>query len=96
MRLFHSNIDWIRVLVIVSAATAAWTSLANVIPHKYHLWVESVLGAITIFITTMIRPNKWQQRAEEQPVSVMLNTTTGDIKATSVPESEPNAPPADQ
>ncbi len=92
MKLFNSSIDWMRVLIVISAVTASWTSLSTIIPNKYHRVGEGLLTAATVFVTTLIRPNKWQARSEEQPMKVTLNTATDEIQATNIGEPDKETP----
>ena len=62
-----SHVDWKRVWVVSTAAGTAWAMLGVVLPAKFHVIVNAVLGSITIFIGIIIRGSKYVQDRNELP-----------------------------
>lgn len=57
MKVFYSfsSIDWGRVSIVVSSATAFWLGLVSIIPEKYHHYGTVILGALSSAILILIR-----------------------------------------
>lgn len=67
MQFFHSldTIDWTRVIVVVSAATAFWTAMESITPPAWHKIGDVVLNALSVGIAVLVRGNKYQTRKED-------------------------------
>jgi hypothetical protein len=60
MQLFHSinTMDWFRVFWVISAISAGWLVLAEIVPEKYHHVGTVILQAISTAVTLMMRSGK--------------------------------------
>jgi uncharacterized membrane protein YdcZ (DUF606 family) len=55
---FSANIDWGKALVYTLAIVAAWNAMNNIVPAKWYTLIGSILGAIVIFITYILKGGK--------------------------------------
>lgn len=52
---FHTNISWGQALTYTLAIVAAWNGMNAIVPAKWYTLIGSILGAVVIFMTYIIK-----------------------------------------
>ena len=67
--IFVSNIDWTKMLMVVSAASVFWAGVASIVPQKYHTVVGTILSALIAAISFAMRGGKYVEKREDSAAS---------------------------